>query len=35
MTEINKVRILVYNQDETFPNRVIHDLLYEQESACG
>ena len=34
-SEINQVRILVYDRDETFPNRVIHDLLYEQESACG
>ena len=34
-TEINKVRILVYDRDETFPNRVIHDLVYEWESACG
>ena len=34
-SKINQVRILVYDWDEIFPNRVIHDLVYEWESAYG
>ena len=36
-SEINQVGILVYKWDlyETFPNKVNHDIVYEQESAYG
>ena len=31
-SDINQVRILVYNQDKTFSNKVNHDVVYNQES---
>ena len=34
-SEINQVRILVYDLGETFTNRVNHDQVYEWESTYG
>ena len=34
-SEINQFGILMYDRDKTFPNKVNHDLVYEQESTNG